>query len=154
MGAHMNERLNGPTMVGPNSMSSIISERWKLWSVMACLMGATGVLVTASLDAASAQERAVPKQDIILGSDARNGKSLFEEHCVLCHGPRGKGDGFGIAGSNVADLSSPETQRKLNVDLLKTVHDGRPGKVMPSWKSQLSDKQVHDVLAYVRTLRK
>ena len=111
MGAHINKRPNGPTTVGPNCMSSIISERWKLWSVVACLMGATGVLVTASRDAASAQERAVPKQDIILGSDARTGKSLFEKHCVLCHGPRGKGDGLEIAGANVADLSSPATQR-------------------------------------------
>ncbi len=135
-------------------MSSIISERWKLWSVVACLMGATGVLVTASLDAASAQERAVPEHNIILGSDARNGKSLFEKHCVICHGPRGKGDGLEIAGAEVADLSSAATQRKLNVDLLRTIHDGRPGKVMPSWKSRLSDKQLHDVLAYVRTLRK
>ena len=133
-------------------MSSIISERWKLWSVVACLMGATGVLVTAPLDAASAQERAVPKQDIILGSDARNGKSLFEKHCVLCHGPRGKGDGLEIAGANVADLSSPATQRKLNVDLLRTIHDGRPGQMMPSWKARLSDRQLHDLLAYIRSL--
>jgi mono/diheme cytochrome c family protein len=152
MGAHVNERLNGPTMVGPTCMSSI-SERWKLWSVVACLMGATGILVTAPLDATSAQESAVPKQEVILGSDARNGKSLFEEHCVLCHGSGGKGDGLEIAGANVADLSSPETQRKLNVDLLRTIHDGRPGKVMPSWKSRLSDKQVQDLLAYIRTLR-
>ncbi|MBH0198302.1 MAG: cytochrome c [Nitrospira sp.] len=149
----MNERLNEPTMVGPNCMSSILSERWKLWSVVACLMSATGVLVTAPLAAASAQERAVPKQDVILGSDARTGKNLFEKHCILCHGSRGRGDGLEIAGANVADLSSAETQRKLNVDLLRTIHDGRPGKVMPAWKSRLSDKQLQDVLAYVRTLK-
>lgn len=131
----------------------IISERWKLWSVVACLMGATGMLVAAPLEATSAQESAVPKQEVILGSDARAGKSLFEKHCILCHGPRGKGDGLEIAGADVADLSSPASQRKLNVDLLRTIHDGRPGKVMPSWKSRLSDKQVQDLLAYIRTLR-
>ena len=64
-------------------MSPTKSERWKFWSVVACLMGATGVLVTAPLDAASAQERAVPKQDIILGSDARNGKHLFAKRAQL-----------------------------------------------------------------------
>lgn len=135
-------------------MPSIISERWKLWSVVACLMGATGIVVTAAVDAPSARAQDAPKPDIILGSDARAGKTLFEKHCALCHGPRGKGDGLEIAGANVADLSSPATQRKLNVDLLKTMHEGRPGKVMPTWKSRLSDKQLHDVLAYVRTLRK
>ena len=133
-------------------MTSIIS-KWTIRSVVTCLMSATGVVVLTSLDVVSAQERAAPKQDIILGSDPRNGKSLFEQHCVLCHGPRGKGDGLEIAGAEVADLSSAATQRRLNVDLIKTIHDGRPSKVMPSWKLRLSDKQVHDVLAYIRTLK-
>lgn len=127
--------------------------KWTIWSVVTCLMGATGVVVLTSLDAMSAQERAAPKQDIILGSDARIGKGLFEQHCALCHGPLGKGDGLEIAGAEVADLSSAATQRRLNVDLIKTIHDGRPGKVMPSWKLRLSDKQVHDILAYIRTLK-
>jgi mono/diheme cytochrome c family protein len=140
-------------MAGRTFMASIIS-KWTVWSVMTCLMSATGMVVLTSLDAMSAQERAAPRQDIILGSDPRNGKSLFEQHCVLCHGPRGKGDGLEIAGAEVADLSSAATQRRLNVDLIKTIHDGRPGKVMPSWKLRLSDKQVHDVLAYIRTLQK
>jgi len=151
---YTHECPNGPVMVRPKYTSRRISERWKLWSVVTCLMSATGSFVAASLDAAAAQERAVPKQDIILGSDARTGKSLFEKHCVLCHGPRGRGDGLEIAGANVADLSSPATQRKLNVELLRTIHDGRPGKVMPSWTLRLSDKQAHDVLAYIRTLKK
>lgn len=132
-------------------MTSIIS-KWTIWSVVTCLMSATGVVALTSLDIVSAQERATPKQDIILGSDPRNGKSLFEQHCVLCHGPRGKGDGLEIAGAEVADLSSAATQRRLNVDLIKTIHDGRPGKVMPFWKLRLSDKQIHDVLAYIRQL--
>ncbi len=149
---HMNERANRPTMAGRTFMVSILSN-WTIWSVVTCLMSATGVVVLTSLDAMSAQERAAPKQDIILGSDPRGGKSLFEQHCVLCHGPRGKGDGLEIAGAEVADLSSAATQRKLNVDLIKTIHDGRPSKVMPSWKLRLSDKQVHDVLAYIRTLK-
>jgi len=149
---HMNERANRPTMAGRTFMVSIMSN-WTIWSVVTCLMSATGVVVLTSLDAMSAQERAAPKQDIILGSDPRSGKSLFEQHCVLCHGPRGKGDGLEIAGAEVADLSSAATQRKLNVDLIKTIHDGRPSKVMPSWKLRLSDKQVHDVLAYIRTLK-
>ena len=153
MSVHMNERANRPTMVGRTFMLSIRSN-WMIWSLVTCLMGATGVVVLTSLDAMSAQERAAPKQDIILGSDPRNGKSLFEQHCVLCHGPRGKGDGLEIAGAEVADLSSAATQRRLNVDLIKTIHDGRPGKVMPSWKLRLSDKQIHDVLAYIRTLQK
>jgi mono/diheme cytochrome c family protein len=91
------------------------------------------------------------------GTGSRNpraGKELFEKHCVTCHGPRGRGDGLEIAGATVADLSSPATQRKLNVDLLATIHEGQSGKVMPSWKYRLSKEQSIDVLAYVRTLRR
>lgn len=86
--------------------------------------------------------------------DARVGKGLFEKHCVTCHGPRGQGDGLKIVGAEVADLTSATTQRKLSADLLKTIHEGRPEKVMPSWKLRLSEQQAKDVLAYVRTLKR
>ena len=89
-----------------------------------------------------------------LEGDARAGKVLFNQHCVTCHGPKGRGDGLQIAGATVADLSSPTTQRKLNVDLLTTIHEGRPGRVMPSWEYRLSKEQTRDVLAYIRTLRR
>ena len=94
------------------------------------------------------------KRGVTVDGDARVGKGLFEKHCAMCHGPRGKGDGLEIVGAEVADLTSAATQRKLSMDLLKTIHDGRPEKVMPSWKWRLSEQQAKDVLAYVRTLRK
>lgn len=86
--------------------------------------------------------------------NAKVGKILFKQHCVTCHGPRGRGDGLEIAGATVADLSAPVTQRKLNVDLLTTIHEGRPGKVMPSWGYRLSQEQSGDILAYIRTLKR
>ena len=93
-------------------------------------------------------------RDSTVDGDPRAGKALFEKHCVTCHGPRGRGDGIEIAGATVADLSSAKTQRKLNIELLTTIHEGRPGKVMPSWGWQLSEQESNDVLAYIRTLRK
>lgn len=94
-----------------------------------------------------------PREMTVTG-DARVGKGLFEKHCVTCHGARGKGDGLEIVGAEVADLTSATTQRKLNIDLLKTIHEGRPEKVMPPWKWRFSAQQAQDVLAYVRTLKK
>lgn len=93
-------------------------------------------------------------RDSTIDGDPRTGKALFEKHCVTCHGLRGRGDGLEIAGATVADLSSAATQRKLNIDLLGTIHEGRPGKVMPSWKWRLSEEQSKNVLAYVRTLKR
>lgn len=96
----------------------------------------------------------VAKRDVTVEGDARAGKGLFEKHCVTCHGARGKGDGLEIVGAVVADLTSATTQRKLSMDLLKTIHEGRPEKVMPPWKWRFSAQQAKDVLAYVRTLKK
>lgn len=93
------------------------------------------------------------KHDVTVDGDARVGKGLFEKHCVTCHGPRGQGDGLKIVGAEVADLTSATTQRKLSAYLLKTIHEGRPEKVMPSWKWRLSKQQAKDVLAYIRTLK-
>lgn len=81
------------------------------------------------------------KPDITVDGDTRAGKGLFEKYCVTCHGPRGKGDGLEIVGKEVADLTSAATQRKLRMDLLKTIHEGRPEKVMPSWKWRLTEQQ-------------
>lgn len=94
------------------------------------------------------------KHDVTVDADVRAGRGLFEKHCVTCHGVRGKGDGLEIVGTEVADLTSATTQRKLSMDLLRTIHEGRSEKVMPSWKWRLSEQQAKDVLAYVRTLRK
>ena len=94
------------------------------------------------------------KRGVTLNGDARAGKGLYERHCVTCHGLGGKGDGIEIVGTEVADLTSAATQRKLSMDLLKTIHEGRPEKVMPAWKWRLSEEQSRNVLAYVRTLKR
>ena len=125
------------------------------------IAGTTNLLEAAQSTPTSEQPPALtprtqtgPKRGVADDGNAQAGKGLFEKHCVTCHGPRGKGDGLEIVGAEVADLSSPATQRKLSTDLLKTIHEGRPERVMPSWKWRLSEQQTKDVLAYVRTLRK
>ena len=51
-----------------------------------------------------------------------------------------------------ADLTSSEVVMKSNVQLLKSIHEGRPNTAMDAWKSVMSERAVRDVLAYVRTL--
>lgn len=94
------------------------------------------------------------ERDGMARGDARAGKKLFQKHCATCHGSRGQGDGARMIGADVADLSSTSSQQKLDLDLLKTIHEGRPEKAMPSWKWRLSESQAKDVLAYIRTLAK
>lgn len=86
------------------------------------------------------------------GDDPVRGKTLFVRNCAGCHGAAGGGDGYRLLGPDPANLTSPSTGRKSDVELLKTIHNGKPN--MPAWKENLSESQSRDVLAYVRTLGK
>jgi mono/diheme cytochrome c family protein len=154
-------------MTVSKSVPSIIRQWWGfplLTALILTTVAIPNVLEATELTSAREQQKSTSvkvdpnqtgaKHDLTVDGDARAGKGLFEKHCVICHGARGKGDGLEIVGAEVADLTSATTQRKLGMDLLKTIHEGRPDKVMPSWKWRLSEQQAKDVLAYVRTLRK
>ncbi len=79
--------------------------------------------------------------------DLANGKKLFENQCALCHGQSGEG-GRGPV------LAKPRLPRAADdVALAKVVQDGIRGTEMPSADS-MSEKEVRQVAAYVRTLGK
>ncbi|SPP64520.1 c-type cytochrome [Nitrospira lenta] len=87
--------------------------------------------------------------------DVRKGKAIYEKHCVLCHGPQGRGDG--PVGKTInppaADFASAASKKKPDAELLATIEKGRPPTAMVGWKGQLSDAEMQDVLAYVKSLR-
>ena len=78
------------------------------------------------------------------------GKTLFIKYCAGCHGAQGKGDGYKLLGPDPANLTAPATQNKSDSTLLATIHEGKPN--MPSWKGLLSERDIRNVLAYIRTL--
>lgn len=88
--------------------------------------------------------------------DPAKGKLLFDKHCMVCHGPQGKGDGpTGRALIPPAtDFTSQPSRKKSGADLRRVIEQGSPGTAMPAWKGPLSEMQLADVAAYVETLRK
>jgi mono/diheme cytochrome c family protein len=84
--------------------------------------------------------------------ELENGKRLYQEHCMVCHGRGGKGDGNRSLNPPPADLTSPSVQQKADADLLMTIHQGRPNTAMGAWKWVLSNEETREVLAYVRSL--
>jgi mono/diheme cytochrome c family protein len=83
---------------------------------------------------------------------APEGKSVYVAKCQGCHGAGGEGKAAIAKMFNVTlpALGSKETQAKSDADLKKVITDGR-GKMKPI--GGLDDKQVADVVAFVRTLK-
>ena len=87
--------------------------------------------------------------------DAKAGKKIFETNCATCHGLTGKGDGVASSALNPKPRNFFEAKFKYGSDdasLFKTISLGKG--IMPPWKGILSDKQINDVIAHVRTLKK
>jgi high-affinity iron transporter len=88
--------------------------------------------------------------------DPANGKATYVRLCSVCHGDQGKGDG--PAGPALrppaADLTSSKVKGAADAELFQTVQNGKPSTAMIAFKKQLSDQQIHDVVAYIRSLGK
>ena len=107
-----------------------------------------GIAVLAFAGGASVKELNVaqPERDLV------SGRVIFSTICARCHGIDGKGEGQMKFTPPVADLTSPAVQEKLDGRLFKSVHDGKPNTAMGAWRESLSDDEIWDALAYVRTL--
>ncbi|HZH50151.1 MAG TPA: cytochrome c [Nitrospira sp.] len=85
-------------------------------------------------------------------ADVSKGKSIYREVCQTCHGLNGTGSGTMTLQPPAADLTSAAVQEKLDAGLFKAIHDGRKNTAMGAWKYSLSDEEILDVIAFVRTL--
>jgi len=94
--------------------------------------------------------------------DLEAGKVVFVNNCVICHGAGGRGDGPGSATLNPkpADLTDRALMAKVDEPTrVKALNEGVPAldasrsspPRMPSFREVLSEKQIRDVLAYVRS---
>jgi cytochrome c6 len=93
-------------------------------------------LVTANLSAAE---------------DNPAGAAIFKSKCQTCHGADGAGTAVGKS-LNAADLRSAQVQSKPDTELLGVISDGKGN--MPGFKGNITDDEIHAVLAHVRTLAK
>ena len=85
--------------------------------------------------------------------DTVSGREIYVNTCIRCHGIDGKG-AMGIQLTPPpADLTSDNVQNRLDASLFKRIHDGKANTAMGAWKYSLSDDEIWDVLAYIRTFR-
>lgn len=85
--------------------------------------------------------------------DAQAGKTAYDTKCKTCHGANGEGNAALAKTLKVTfkDLKSKEVQSKSDADIKKQIVEGYQ-KMAPV--KGLSDKQLDDVIAFVRSLAK
>lgn len=91
--------------------------------------------------------------------DVAQGEQLYATYCASCHGPRGDGDGPAAAALDPKPVKHHDgayMNALTNEHLFKVIKLGGPavGKsaLMAPWGGTLSDQQIWDVVAFVRSL--
>ncbi len=94
--------------------------------------------------------------------NAERGKLIYARRCALCHGEEGDGAGPGAERLNPPPRDFTEGQYKFkttgfddivpnDADLFRMIRDGMPGTAMPGWGDMLSDQDIRDVIAFIKT---
>ncbi len=94
--------------------------------------------------------------------DASKGKEIYDKRCTWCHGP--DGDGAGAAqdrlnppprdftyGNYKIKTSSFDSMTPNDEDVFRMIRDGMPGTAMPGWSDLLSEQEMWDLVAYVKS---
>ncbi len=115
----------------------------------ACVLG-MAIFLLASDDGAAQQK-----------GDAAAGKVKYQQLCASCHGAKGKGDG------PAAGALNPKPRNHTDTKYMKTISDEYIAKItklggvavgksplMPPWGGVLSDPDVQNVVAFIRSLAK
>jgi DMSO reductase family type II enzyme heme b subunit len=93
--------------------------------------------------------------------DISAGKGVYFKKCVWCHGADGAGSGASVKrlltkprNFNQGTFKIRHTgsgQLPTDEDLFLTVKNGLPGSAMPPWDGILTDTQIKQVVAFVKT---
>ena len=110
---------------------------------MAGALGAVGVVAADQMGTSDASATTNPFAG--KAEAAKEGRQIFlQTGCYNCHGLEAKGGGI------APDL----TVSKLDPQqMFRTIHDGRPGTLMPSWGKELDSDKIWKVITYLRSLR-
>lgn len=83
-----------------------------------------------------------------------NGLQLYGEHCAVCHGEEGYGDGPAASAlrPRPADLTAKHTADHTAGDIFWWLTQGKQGTAMPGFQDRLSEEERWDLINVVRLL--
>lgn len=129
---------------------------WSLAAVVAASALTAGVIVVVrEADWTRGLNDAVGLRDAesVTAASIAHGRALYGEHCIACHGERGRGNGPSAVG-----LDPPPADLVLHVpqhtdgELFYMISRGLPNSAMPAWRAQLTDRERWDIVHYLREL--
>jgi mono/diheme cytochrome c family protein len=80
--------------------------------------------------------------------DPVNGSTLYADNCAACHGAEGEGGG---GGTFPALKPNEFVQSNTNVDLVAFIQQGREGTAMAGFEDRLTEQEIADIVAHLRT---
>jgi mono/diheme cytochrome c family protein len=83
---------------------------------------------------------------------AQAGADTYKSKCQMCHAADGAGDTPAGKSMKALPFKSPDLLKASDDDLIAATKNGK-GK-MPAYNGKLTDAQIKDVVAYIRTLQK
>lgn len=82
----------------------------------------------------------------------QSGEAVYKAKCAMCHGADGTGNTPVGKSMKLRSLKSPEDVKETDAGLFKQTKQG-VGR-MQGYAGKLTDAQIQDVVAYIRTLQK
>jgi mono/diheme cytochrome c family protein len=80
------------------------------------------------------------------------GADTYKAKCTMCHAADGSGSTPAGKAMKAVPFNSPALVKMSDADLIAATKNGK-GK-MPAYAGKLTDPQIKDVVAYIRTLQK
>ncbi len=84
--------------------------------------------------------------------DTASGEKVFKAKCASCHGPDGKGETAAGKATKARDICSDDVKKESDAAWTDIITKGK--NKMPSYTGKISDSDVKDVIAYMRSLCK
>jgi mono/diheme cytochrome c family protein len=82
----------------------------------------------------------------VQAGDINKGRQLYASHCAICHGQTGRST---MAGTPNFDRG--EGLLRPDADLMASIRNGK--NASPAYRGILSDRDILDVVAFMRTLQ-
>jgi cytochrome c6 len=81
-----------------------------------------------------------------------DGAAAYKSKCAGCHSADGSGSGPAGKAMHLRDLGSADVQKQTDAELIAITSNGKG--TMPGYKGKLTDDQIKQVVAFIRTLAK